>query len=73
VFVAAIVFEEGQLALTPDLTAFEDALSVIEDGAYFPDVVLASEPADEEPKDAEDEEAAGPEPPADALVWICKS
>ena len=33
-------------------------------------VVVAFDPADEDPEDAKDEEAPGPEPPTDAFVSI---
>jgi hypothetical protein len=35
---------------------------------YFTEVVVAFEPADEDPEDEKDDEAPGPEPPADVLV-----
>jgi hypothetical protein len=53
--------------------AFDGALSAIDDGVYFTEVVVALEPADEDPEDAKDEDAPGPEPPAEAFVWIYKS
>jgi hypothetical protein len=31
------------------------------------------EPAEEDPEDEKDEDAPGPEPPADVLVWIYRS
>jgi hypothetical protein len=40
---------------------------------YFTEAVVALEPADDDPEDAKDEDAPGPEPPVDALVWIYKS
>jgi hypothetical protein len=53
--------------------AFEGTLSAADDGVYATAVVVAFEPADEDPEDAKDEEAPGPEPPADVLVSIYRS
>ena len=71
--VAAFAVDAVLLAPTLDLMAFEGALSVIEDGVYFTEVVVALEPAEEEPEDAKDEDAPGPEPPAEAFVWMYRS
>jgi hypothetical protein len=43
--------------------AFEGALSASDEGVYFTAVVVAFEPADEDPRMHKDEEAAGPKPP----------
>jgi hypothetical protein len=53
--------------------AFVGAVSVAEDGVYATAVVVALEPADEDPEDAKDEDAPGPEPPAEAFVWMYRS
>ena len=71
--VTAFAVEEVLLAPTADVMAFEGVLSAPEKGVYFTDVVVALEPADEEPEEAKDEEAHGPEPPAEVLVWIYRS
>jgi len=69
----AFAAEELLLAPTLDLIAFDGALSAAEDGVYATAVVVAFEPADDDPEDAKDEEAPGPDPPAEVLVWIYKS
>jgi hypothetical protein len=61
------------LAPTPERMAFVGALSTAEDGVYATAVVVAFEPADDDPEEAKDEEAPGPDPPADAFVWMYKS
>jgi hypothetical protein len=71
--VVAFALEELLLAPTLDLMAFEGALSVADEGVYATVVVVAFEPADEDPEDAKDEEAPGPEPPAEVLVWMYRS
>jgi hypothetical protein len=53
--------------------AFVGALSTAEDGVYAAVVVVALDPADEDPEDAKDEEAPGPEPPAEVLVLMYRS
>jgi hypothetical protein len=73
VVVTVFATEDVLLAPTPELMAFEGALSAVEEGVNFTEVVVAFEPADEDPEDAKDEEAPGPEPPAEVLVWIYKS
>jgi hypothetical protein len=52
VVVAALAVEEVLLAPMLELMAFEGALSTDEDGVYFTEVVVALEPADEEPEEA---------------------
>jgi hypothetical protein len=52
VAVTAFAVVEVLLAPTPDLMAFEGALSTVEDGVYFTEVVVALEPADEDPEEA---------------------
>jgi len=71
--VVTTAFAGTPLAPTFDVMAFEGALSAAEDGVYATVVVVAFEPAEEDPEDAKDEEAPGPEPPADAFVWMYKS
>ena len=71
--VTAFAFEEELLVLTPDAMAFEGGLVAAEEGVYFTDVVVAFEPADDDPEEAKDEEAPGPEPPAEVFVWIYRS
>jgi hypothetical protein len=68
VVVAAFAVEAVLVAPTPDLMAFVGALSVAAEGVYATVVVVAFEPADEDPEDAKDEEAPGPEPPAEVFV-----
>jgi hypothetical protein len=63
--VAALEFP---FAPTPDLMAFVGALSTAADGVNATEVVVAFEPADEDPDEAKDEDAPGPEPPAEAFV-----
>jgi hypothetical protein len=43
-------------------------VSAIDEGVYFTEVVVALEPAEEDPEDAKDEEAPGPEPPVEVFV-----
>jgi hypothetical protein len=50
--VAVFALETVLLAPTLDLMAFEGALSVIDEGVYLTEVVVALEPAEEEPEDA---------------------
>jgi hypothetical protein len=52
----------------PELIAFTGGVSTVEDGVNATDVVVALEPADEDPEDAKDEDAPGPEAPEDAPV-----
>ncbi len=73
VVVAALAVEAVALAPTLDLIAFVGVLRTAEDGVYATADVVAFEPADEEPEAANDEEAPGPDPPADALDWIYRS
>jgi hypothetical protein len=68
VVVAAFAVEAVLVAPTPDLMAFVGALSIAAEGVYATVVVVAFEPADEDPEDAKDEEAPGPEPPAEVFV-----
>ena len=68
VVVTAFAVEDVLLTPTLDLMAFKGALSTAEDGVYATEVVVAFEPADEDPEDAKDEEAPGPEPPVEVLV-----
>jgi hypothetical protein len=53
--------------------AFEGALNAADEGVYATAVVVAFEPADDDPEDAKDDEAPGPLPPAEVLVWIYRS
>jgi hypothetical protein len=69
----AFAVEEELLAPTLDLIAFDGALSAAEDGVYATDVVVAFEPADDDPEDAKDEEAPGPDPHEEVSVWIYRS
>jgi len=71
--VTAFAVEEVLLAPTPETIAFEGALSAAEDGVYFTEVVVAFEPAEEDPEEAKDEDAPGPDPPTEVLVWIYRS
>jgi hypothetical protein len=69
--VVVAVFAEDAVDVvvpTPDVSAFDGAVSKPDDGVYATLVVVAFEPAEEEPEDANDDEAPGPEPPEDALV-----
>jgi len=63
-----VAFEIEEVLPTPDVMAFEGALSAADEGVYAAVVVVAFEPADEDPEDAKDEEAPGPEPPVEVLV-----
>ena len=55
-------------APTPVAIAFAGGLSTVEDGVNATEVVVAFEPADEDPEEANDEEAPGPEVPEDVAV-----
>ena len=66
--VAAFEVEAVLLEPTPELIAFTGAVSAADDGVYATDVVVAFEPAEEDPDDAKDEEAAGPLPPVEVLA-----
>jgi len=68
VVVAAFVVVEVLLAPTFDARAFLGALRTAADGVNATEVVVAFEPADEDPEAAKDEDAPGPEPPAEAFV-----
>ncbi len=48
--------------------AFEGGVSTEEDGVYNTEVVVALDPAAEEPEDEKEEDAPGPEVPEDALA-----
>jgi hypothetical protein len=68
VVVVAFAVVVELLAPTPDLIAFVGALRTAADGVYAAEVVVALEPAEDDPEAANDVEAPGPEPPADACV-----
>ena len=51
-------------------SAFKGALSTPEDGVYITEVVVAFDPADEDPDAEKEVEAPGPEVPEEALAWI---
>jgi hypothetical protein len=68
VVVAAFEVEAVPVEPTPDVMAFEGALSVPAEGVYATVVVVAFEPAEEDPVDANEEDAPGPEPPAEVFV-----
>ena len=68
--VVAFAVEGVPLVPTFDVRAFEGALSTVDEGVYWTEVVIAFEPADEDPEEAKDEEAPGPELPEEALLWI---
>jgi hypothetical protein len=68
----AVALEPLLLAPMPEVMAFEGRVSTDEDGVYAAAAVVAFEPADDDPEDANDEEAPGPEVPEEALVWIYK-
>jgi MinD-like ATPase involved in chromosome partitioning or flagellar assembly len=53
---------------TPDVSAVEGALSTLEDGVYLIELVVALEPADDEPEDAYEDDAPGPDPPDEAAL-----
>ena len=65
--VVVFALEAVPLEPTPELSAFAGAVSTPDDGVYATDVVVAFEPAEEDPDEAKDEEAAGPLPPLEAL------
>jgi hypothetical protein len=65
--------EELLVAPTPELNAFAGDASTPADGVYAAEVVVAFEPADEDPDAAKEVEAPGPEAPAEVLVWIYRS
>jgi len=73
VVAAAFAVEEAPLPPTPELIAFEGALRAAEEGVKATAVVVAFEPADDDPDAAKDDEAPGPLPPAEVLVWIYRS
>jgi hypothetical protein len=52
VVVAAFTVEVVRVVPTPDLIAFEGTLSTAEEGVYATVVVVAFEPADEDPEAA---------------------
>ena len=62
--------EELLVVPTPELSAFDGALSTPEDGVKAAGAVVAFDPAEEEPEAAKDVEAPGPEPPEDALACM---
>jgi hypothetical protein len=68
--VVAFAVEGVPLAPTFDVRAFDGALSTAEEGVYCAAVVMAFDPADEDPDEAKDEEAPGPELPEELLLWI---
>ena len=58
------------VAPMPDAMAFVGGLSVDEDGVKAAAVVVAFDPADEDPEAAKDDDAPGPEVPEDAPDWM---
>ena len=50
--------------------AFTGGVRVFADGVYFAEVVRALDPAEDDPEDANEEEAPVPVAPADALDWM---
>jgi hypothetical protein len=68
VIVAVFELEAVLVEPTPDLIAFVGALSVPAEGVNATVVVVAFEPAEEDPVDANEEDAPGPEPPAEVFV-----
>jgi hypothetical protein len=71
--VAAAFAVATPLPPTPEVIAFEGAPRAAEEGVKATAVVVAFEPADDDPDAANDDEAPGPLPPAEVLVWIYKS
>jgi hypothetical protein len=65
--VVAFAVDAVLLEPTPELIAFAGAVSSEDDGVYATEVVVAFEPAEEDPDEAKEEEAPGPLPPAEAL------
>jgi hypothetical protein len=61
------------LVLLLDASAFEGAVSTPEAGVYGTGVVVAFEPAEDDPDDENEDEAPGPDAPEDAFAWIYKS
>ena len=51
-------------------SAFTGGARVFADGAYSAEVVSALDPAEDDPEDANEEEAPVPVAPADALDWM---
>ena len=51
-------------------SAFAGGARVFADGVYFAEVVRALDPAEDDPEDANEEEAPVPVAPADALDWM---
>ena len=60
--------EEVLVVPTPELSAFAGVVSTPEDGVKGTDVVVALDPAEEDPDAANEVDAPGPEPPDDAPV-----
>jgi hypothetical protein len=66
------VFEE----LAPEVaellfeSAFVGGVNRPVEGVYKTDVVVAFEPAEDDPDDEKEEDAPGPDVPEDALDWI---
>ena len=50
--------------------AFVGGTSVFADGVKSAEVVSAFDPAEDDPEDANEDEAPVPEPPTDVLDWI---
>ena len=70
--VVVVLAEEAVLVVvpTPEVSALLGALSTPEDGVYLIEDVVALEPADDEPDDAYEDDAPGPDPPDEALLWM---
>src|ERR1700678_83557 len=56
----------------PGDNAFGRAFKVPAEGVYSTEVVVAFEPAEEDPEAEKEEEAPGPEVPEEAFAWIYK-
>jgi hypothetical protein len=55
---------------TPEVRALAGGVRMPDEGVYCTDAVREFEPAEEEPEDAYEDAAPGPEPPAEELVWM---
>ena len=53
---------------TPVVSAFVGAVRTPEEGVYGAAVVVAFEPAADDPEDAYDDDAPGPDPPEEVLA-----
>ena len=54
----------------PGESAFEGGASVLAAGVYRAELVTAFDPAEDDPEDANEEEAPAPLAPEDALDWM---